>query len=316
MAQRETMIERHIRKMIELVDIASIAKKIVLALLGLFLITFLLVHLGLNLTILRNDGGEWFRAAAYFMGANWIVRILGFGILAAILAHIALGLFIQFMNWRARPIGYKAKTKSKTAFGSKLMIWTGLAILGFLVIHLTHFWFVKMGWSEGRYIIKTEQVERALGARQLELSTAYMHTQDEDEMLRLEMEFMALERFMQANEKLQVLMFPARAGERFILDLSLEEVREIQAFLGNVTYKADFWVMMHDMFKIWWMVLLYVLAMIPIGMHLAHAVPSGFQTLGLAHSKYTFIIKIAGYALGGIIAFGFALVPLWIFLFR
>lgn len=316
MAQRETMIERHIRKVIDLIDVASIAKKIVLALLGLFLITFLLVHLGLNLTVLRNDGGEWFRAAAYFMGSNWIVRILGFGILLAILAHIALAGFIKFMNWRARPVGYKAKTKSKAAFGSRFMMWTGLAILGFLVIHLTHFWFVKMGWNEGHYVVKTELVERALGARQLELSTAYMNTQDEDEMLQLEMEFMALERFVQSNEKLQVLMFPARGGERFIIDLSREDITELTAFLGNVPYKADFYTMMHDMFRMWWMVLLYVLAMIPLGMHLAHAIPSGLQTLGLAHSKYTFIIKIIGYVTGALIAFGFALVPLWIFIFR
>jgi len=314
--KRESMIERHIRTVMELVDVASIAKKIVLALLGLFLITFLLVHLGLNLTILRNDEGEWFRAAAYFMGSNWIVRILGFGILGAILAHIALGGLIQFLNWRARPVGYAVKTKSKTAFGSKLMIWTGLAIFGFLIIHMTHFWFVKMGWSEGRYIIKTEVVERALGARQLEMNAAYMQTQCPNEQARLESQFMALERFVQTNPNLQPVMFPARAGERFILNLSMEEVQEIRAYLGDVTYKADFWAMMHDMFKIWWMVLLYVLAMIPLGMHLAHAIPSGLQTLGLAHSKYTFIIKIVGYATGGLIAFGFAFVPLFIFLFR
>jgi len=314
--KRESMIERHIRQVMDLVDVASIAKKIVLALLGLFLITFLLVHLGLNLTILRNDEGEWFRAAAYFMGSNWIVRILGFGILGAILAHIALGGLIQFLNWRARPVGYAVKTKSKTAFGSKLMIWTGLAIFGFLIIHMTHFWFVKMGWAEGRYIIKTEVVQRAIGAKQLELNTAFMQTQCPNRQSHLEAQFMALDNFIQTNENLLPIMFPARAGERFILDLSMDEVREIQSFLGDVTYKADFWAMMHDMFKIWWMVLLYVLAMIPLGMHLAHAIPSGLQTLGLAHSKYTFIIKIVGYATGGLIAFGFAFVPLFIFLFR
>ena len=309
------MIERHIRKMIELVDVASIAKKIVLALLGLFLITFLLVHLGLNLTILRGDGGEWFRAGAYFMGANWIVKILGFGILGAILAHIALGLFIQVMNWRARPIGYKAKTKSKTMFGSKLMIWTGILLAFLIVIHLTHFWFVKHGWAEGQYIVRTEKVERALGARQLELYTAFENAQNEDQQTLVQLEFMELNNFIQGNEKLQVVMFPGFAGQHFITDLSKEDIREMRAFL-DVDYKADFYAMMHDMFKNIWMVLLYVFFSIVLGFHLAHAVPSGFQTLGLAHSKYTWLVKYAGYGLAAIIAAGFATVPLFIYFFR
>jgi succinate dehydrogenase / fumarate reductase cytochrome b subunit len=301
--------------MIELIDVASIAKKIVLALLGLFLITFLLVHLGLNLTILRGDGGEWFRAGAYFMGSNWIVKILGFGILGAILAHIALGLFIQFMNWRARPIGYKARIKSKTAFGSKLMIWTGI-LLGFLiVIHLTHFWFVKHGWSEGRYIVKTERVERALGARQFELYNIFQNAQNEDEQMSAQMEFMALENFVQGSEKLQIIMFPGFGGQRFIADLSKEDIKELRTFL-DVPYKADFWAMMHEMFKNIWMVLLYVFFSIVLGFHLAHAIPSGFQTLGLAHSKYTWLVKYAGYGLAAIIATGFAIVPLFIYFFR
>ncbi|MCL2417065.1 MAG: succinate dehydrogenase cytochrome b subunit [Bacteroidales bacterium] len=313
--KRETMIERHIRKVIELIDVASIAKKIVLALLGLFLITFLLVHLGLNLTILRNDGGEWFRAGAYFMGSNFIVKILGFGILAAILGHIALGFLIQFLNWRARPIGYKVRTKSKTMFGSRLMIWTGILLGVLIVVHLTHFWFVKQGWAEGRYIIRTEKVERAFGARTFELQNAFQNAVNEDQQMRIETEFMELHNFIQGSEKLQVAFLPGFAGQRFIVDLSKEDIAEIRSFL-DVAYKADFWAMMHDMFKNIWMVLLYVFFSIVLGIHLAHAIPSGFQTLGLAHSKYTFIVKYAGYGLAAIIAIGFAFVPLFIYFFR
>jgi len=39
---------------------SSITKKIVMALAGLFLIVFLLVHLSINLCLLRSDGGQWF----------------------------------------------------------------------------------------------------------------------------------------------------------------------------------------------------------------------------------------------------------------
>jgi len=54
---------------------SSITQKIWMALLGLFLMVFLVVHLGINLCLLRNDGGLWFHEAAHFMGANYIVKV-------------------------------------------------------------------------------------------------------------------------------------------------------------------------------------------------------------------------------------------------
>ena len=55
--------------------IASISKKIVVALLGLFLVLFVGVHLGINLCLLRDDGGTWYRAASNFMGTNYVVKV-------------------------------------------------------------------------------------------------------------------------------------------------------------------------------------------------------------------------------------------------
>ena len=52
-----------------LLNFSSITKKIWMAFLGLFLMMFLLVHLGINLCLLRNDGGKWFSDAAHFMEA-------------------------------------------------------------------------------------------------------------------------------------------------------------------------------------------------------------------------------------------------------
>ena len=42
---------------------------------GLFLIVFLLVHLGINLCLLRSDP-TWFNDASHFMGANYVVKVL------------------------------------------------------------------------------------------------------------------------------------------------------------------------------------------------------------------------------------------------
>jgi succinate dehydrogenase / fumarate reductase cytochrome b subunit len=212
----------------KLLQVASITKKITLAIIGLFLITFLLVHLGINLCLLRNDGGEWFRAAAHFMGTNYIIKVFEIVLFAAIGLHILLALFIQYHNWRARPIGYKSCSKSKTSFGSKLMIWTGLLVAFFIGIHLVNFWFAKV--------------------------------------------------------------------------------------FGDV--EPDFYEMVFLLFQHGWIVVMYVCFMIVLCFHLMHAFPSAFQTLGLAHSKYTPIIKIVGIFLALVISVGFAIIPLFIYFFK
>jgi succinate dehydrogenase / fumarate reductase cytochrome b subunit len=308
------MIEKHIQMMLKLLQVASITKKITLAIIGLFLVSFLVVHLGINLCLLRNDGGEWFRAAAHFMGTNYLIKAFEIVLFAAIGLHIAIALFLQYQNWRARPVGYAAWSKTKTMFGSKLMIWSGLLVATFIVVHMVQFWFVKIGWAEGRYAVKIEHVEKAIGERQYALSNAYMNTQDEQEMIRIETEFMELRNAMETNEQLQALMFPAKGGVRWIADLSRTELNEILEIV-KVKYEPDFYAMVRDLFKIGWMVILYLLFMVALGFHLSHAVPSAFQTLGLAHSKYTWIIKIAGIAFAIMISVGFAILPIYFYLF-
>ena len=133
---------------------ASVTQKITLAILGSFLMLFLLVHAGINLCLLRADGGEWFRAAAHFMGTNYIVKVFEVVLFAALLLHILLGLILQWQNWRARPVRYKVPNKSATAPGSKFMIYTGILVAIFLVIHLMNFYFVKMDWVEGKYLVE------------------------------------------------------------------------------------------------------------------------------------------------------------------
>jgi len=49
---------------------SSVGKKFVMALTGIFLISFLIVHVGVNACIWANDSGEMFNKAAHFMGAT------------------------------------------------------------------------------------------------------------------------------------------------------------------------------------------------------------------------------------------------------
>jgi succinate dehydrogenase / fumarate reductase cytochrome b subunit len=125
---------------------SSITKKIWMSLLGLFLIIFLVIHLGINLCLLRDDGGKWFRDAAHFMGTNYIVKIMEVILFAGFFFHILLGIILQIRNWFSRPIRYKVTNKTTTPFLSKYMIYTGAIVLTFLVIHLFNFFFIKLGW--------------------------------------------------------------------------------------------------------------------------------------------------------------------------
>ncbi len=125
---------------------SSIAKKIWMALLGLFLMVFLVIHLGINLCLLRSDGGEWFRAAAHFMGTNYVVKVFEVVLFAGFILHIILGIILQVQNWMSRPVRYAVNNKSYTPFLSKYMIYTGGIVLLFLIIHFMNFYFIKMGW--------------------------------------------------------------------------------------------------------------------------------------------------------------------------
>jgi succinate dehydrogenase / fumarate reductase cytochrome b subunit len=65
----------------------------------------------------------------------------------------------------------------------------------------------------------------------------------------------------------------------------------------------------------WWVALIYLLAMVALGMHLRHGVYSAAQTLGLTnHAGSQRRAHLAGYALAVVIAGGFALVPLSVLL--
>ena len=125
---------------------SSIAKKIWMALLGLFLMIFLLVHLGINLCLLRDDGGKWFRDASHFMGTNYIIKVFEVILFGGFILHILIGIILQLKNWLSRPVRYKVTNKTPTPFLSKYMIYTGAIVLTFLIIHLFNFFFIKLGW--------------------------------------------------------------------------------------------------------------------------------------------------------------------------
>jgi succinate dehydrogenase / fumarate reductase cytochrome b subunit len=127
---------------------SSISKKFVMALAGLFLLTFLPLHLYINLMLLKSNP-QPFNDAAHFMATFPLVKILEVVLIGALLIHIVWGIYLQIQNWLARPVGYVSGNKSETSFFSRFMIWTGATVLTFLVIHFTNFYFIKLGIVKG-----------------------------------------------------------------------------------------------------------------------------------------------------------------------
>jgi succinate dehydrogenase / fumarate reductase cytochrome b subunit len=127
---------------------SSISKKFVMALAGLFLLTFLPVHFIINLLLLKSNP-EPFNKAAHFMATFPLIKIVEVLLMAAILIHMGWGIFLQIQNWLARPVGYAGGQKSQTSFFSKFMIWTGASVFTFLVLHFFNFYFIKLGLVKG-----------------------------------------------------------------------------------------------------------------------------------------------------------------------
>ncbi|WP_152266886.1 succinate dehydrogenase cytochrome b subunit [Agriterribacter humi] len=120
---------------------SSVGKKFVMALTGVSLIAFLVVHVGINACIWANDDGAMFNKAAHFMGATVVIRILEVGLFIGIILHIVQGLILEVQNRSRRSIGYQVPLGNRgSKWYSRSMGLLGTLILLFLIMHIYHFW--------------------------------------------------------------------------------------------------------------------------------------------------------------------------------
>jgi succinate dehydrogenase / fumarate reductase, cytochrome b subunit len=120
---------------------SSIGKKLVMGFTGLFLITFIVVHVGINSCIFAMDGGIMFNKAAHFMGSTVLIRIAEIGLFLGIILHIVQGLMLTFQNQAKRKSKYIVNAASANSkWYSRSMGILGTLLLFFLALHLFHFW--------------------------------------------------------------------------------------------------------------------------------------------------------------------------------
>jgi succinate dehydrogenase / fumarate reductase cytochrome b subunit len=117
-----------------------------MALTGLFLILFLVIHLIGNLQLLKEDEGEAFNIYARFMTSNPIIVVISYVNYACILIHIIWAVLLTIRNRGARGSEGYAVVKNSSPWTSRNMGILGTFIFIFLVIHLRGFWY-EMHWG-------------------------------------------------------------------------------------------------------------------------------------------------------------------------
>lgn len=120
---------------------SSIGRKLLMSLTGLFLCSFLIVHVSGNLQLFRNDGGYAFNHYTAFMSSNPVIRMISYGLYATIVFHAFWGLYLVFQNKKARPVQYAAYNgKANSHWTSRWMGVLGTILLAFIVLHMWDFW--------------------------------------------------------------------------------------------------------------------------------------------------------------------------------
>jgi succinate dehydrogenase/fumarate reductase cytochrome b subunit (b558 family) len=287
----------------QIVKLTSITKKLVMGALGAFLLIFLPAHMGMNLCIIRSDGGEWYRNVCHFMGTNYIVKIFEVVLLATVLLHIILGIILAIENKLSRPIAYQVPHKTKTEFGSKYMIYTGIIIVCFLILHFTNFYFVKVGLVEGKYVAKMENVDKVFQEKVQKMQKGEL---SEEQQQEIQTQYQAIQSIPQNKYSKDF---------KYLVNMSKKDV---QTYCGKdfKQYEPDFYQMANDLFKNNMYFLIYMFVFIVLGIHLYHGVGSVFQTFGLNNEKYHKAISTLSLIYAIVIPIGFLIVPLFVMFCR
>ena len=118
---------------------SSLGKKLLVAITGLFLCSFLVIHLIGNFQLLYSDNGEAFNMYAITMTTNPFIKVVSKVLYASIILHAVVALGLVIKNKQARPVGYK-KVNNQSAWTSRYMGVLGTIILVFIAAHMSDFW--------------------------------------------------------------------------------------------------------------------------------------------------------------------------------
>ncbi|MFV0248707.1 MAG: succinate dehydrogenase cytochrome b subunit [Tenacibaculum sp.] len=135
---------------------SSIGRKIAMALSAFFLMFFLIQHFAINLTSVFPDNGVIFNKLSHFMGTNPLVQYLLQPVLIfGVVFHFVMGFVLEIKNKSASGVKYaKNNGAANSSWMSRNMLYSGLVILAFVVLHFIDFWipeintkYIKGDWT-------------------------------------------------------------------------------------------------------------------------------------------------------------------------
>jgi len=135
----------------------AIGKKVVMAVTGVIMIGFVIMHVLGNLKVFA--GADEMNTYARFLrtvgqpelgygDALWIVRIV---LLTAVTLHIIAAVQLTRMSWAARSVKYTDRKNVESTLAARLMRWGGLLLAIFIVFHIMHFTLGVVGFAPGQY---------------------------------------------------------------------------------------------------------------------------------------------------------------------
>ena len=113
----------------------SVGRKLAMAITGQFLLLFLLGHAAGNSTFWVGAINAY---AAHLHGLPPLVWVFRLALLVVISLHLWQGIALTLENRAAGGGGYAVTAYRGATVASRTMIWSGLAIAGFLVYHVLH----------------------------------------------------------------------------------------------------------------------------------------------------------------------------------
>jgi succinate dehydrogenase / fumarate reductase, cytochrome b subunit len=131
---------------------SSVGMKILIGVTGLALVLYLIVHIAGNLMVF--GGPALFNKYAYTLEGNPLIPVIEIGLLLIFLVHVYKTVTMFLSNQQARPTRYAMKKgadyTSRKSVASSTMIFTGLWLLIFVIIHVKAFRYgTEYPWAEG-----------------------------------------------------------------------------------------------------------------------------------------------------------------------
>jgi succinate dehydrogenase / fumarate reductase cytochrome b subunit len=141
---------------------SSVGTKILIGITGILLFIYLIIHIVGNLMIFR--GQAFFNKYAYFLEGNALLPIIEIALLLLFLLHIYKTVTMYLGNQQARPVRYEKKVNagytSRKSFASTTMIFGGLWLILFLIIHVKAFRFSpEYEWPAGGRDLYRQELE-------------------------------------------------------------------------------------------------------------------------------------------------------------